>query len=236
MDFDNNRDTIFNTYGVVSKYEKTKVSYIDRLYNLNLEPIVTEWIIGIIQTNNRKLGKINDNHLYTYIILGYQEKGLSIDPLELAHKLNLKLKKSGINKMLSGTYSTESAVSDLTTSIPIMIIHPKIYIGEILDFVISKTQIGLDKNILTDRIQKFTDFLCDINKFILQETPKNMAAAIVYYYFSLMIQDGKLNKLLFYTPEINDRIFMKSYRIIKACFESSYSKNEELIKSFFIFN
>lgn len=213
----------YETTGIAGKHEKIKLTYLDKLYNLNIDIEVINWIRDKIElTNDIKISKINDEHLYTYIYSGYNSLKIPCDPIGLAKDMNINLSKSQCSKMLSGTYGNESCLSNLSTTTPIIVISPKNYIREIITFFLSH----FDKNENFQNIEKiiyeiecFVETLCNKNRFLKQENPKNMAAAVCFYYISLKNKE-KISKSLFIDKNTNERLFTKCLNQIKETYES----------------
>jgi len=215
----------YESSSLAGKHEKIKLTYFDRLNNFGIDPNVTEWIRNKIDSSNRKTSKINDEHLYTFIYSGYKSLGIPCDPIALAQLMNINLSKSEVSKMLSGTYGKESCVSELSTTIPIIVISPKQYVREIINFFVSHYSNSFDTEQLICSVEFFIESLCTENRFLVQENPKNMASAASFYYVTLINSKIKINKSHFIDRDINERLFTRCLTQLKETFERIYRED-----------
>ena len=224
-------EVYYESGGIARKNEKIKDTYFDRLINLNIHPDVIEWIHNKIESSGRKTTKINNEHLYTFIYSGYKCLKIECDPISLAELMNINLAKSEVSKMLSGTYGKESCISDLSITIPIIVISPKIYVREVLIFYLNHYSVAVNLETLIFSVEFFIDKMCQENRFLEQENPKNMAAAACFYFMSLKNKGYKINKSFFIDKTTNERLFNRCFLQLKETFEKI---DESKASSFFV--
>ena len=194
-----------------------KVTYIDRLLNLNINVDVINWIQNNLDTIGKISGKITNEHLFSLILLGHATLSIPFDPIELNKILKINLQK--VSGLLSGTNSTQSALSHLSVTIPIIIISPKNYISKIITSFCQKILFDGDLPKLIENVEIFTDELCKKYKIILQDNPNDMAMAISFYYLSLCIKGKKINKSDFIIEGFDKQKFSKSYKTLLKILE-----------------
>ena len=68
-----------------------KVTYIDRLLNLNIYVVVINWIQNNLDTIGKISGKITNEHLFSLILLGHATLSIPFDPIELNKILKMFL-------------------------------------------------------------------------------------------------------------------------------------------------
>jgi len=217
-----------------SKGSKLKISYSERLVSLNINNNVITWIDEKINSVNRKPGKITDEHLFTLIYLGHLVLGIDCDPLGLASLLSINIPKSKVSQMISGIYGIDSCISELSITVMIIVLLPKDYIREIVIFLYNNNRINCNMNDLIFSIEFFIERLCKENKYLVQENPKNMAAAACFYYISLRNSKVKIPKSSFIDHKTDERFFNKCYLELKKTFEKVAVQNPEKINNFFI--
>ena len=214
------------------KYDKNKATYLDRLYELNIADNVIEWINNIINSNDVKIGKINDEHLFVYIFEAHKELNIPLDPYLLASQLHVNLKKSDIDKMLSGTYCISSPLCHLSKTSPIAVIYMENYVSIIIEKLSSKIDIHQDIATLIDRIEIFARNIRKRDRFLTQENPKSMSSAIVFYYCGLIRLN--VNRIFFYDNDSEERDFIKCYNKIRNMMDSIIQEcNQEIYISLF---
>ena len=212
-------EVYFSISGATGRSDKIKLTYIDRLHQFQIQPDVIDWIVNYVTSLDRKIGKITDEHLYVFIYTANQALGITVDPYVLAKMLNINLKTSAVTKMISGTHGLISPVSDLTVTIPISVIHPKEFIPQIIMLASTRIQIPYNLEDLINSIVIFCEQICIRNKFLLQNSPKNMGAAVTYLYMSRLPSGDKLGKSVFFDNDVNDRLFTQCFNKLKKTIE-----------------
>jgi len=215
-------DTSFDTLQSSSIKYKPKMTYLDRLFELRNSKEIDEKIIEDVNKklhcSNKKSAKNNDEILYILIYVSHVEQQIECDPISLAEHMGINLKNSVISKMRSGTYATEQEILLVTSSIPILVLHPKKYINEIVYELYNQNQIDFNINECIEKIENFTDEICELNEDLIQENPKNMAAAICFYYLTFVL-GNKVNKKFFLNLKIKETDFSKCFKKIKNNFK-----------------
>jgi hypothetical protein len=208
-----------------------KLTISERLFQINIHIDAINWICNKITLSEKKSEKMTDDTLCAFIILAYQDLKIEIDPIALAAKMEVNLRKSGINKMISGTSVIKTALSQVENTISVMIISPINYIEEIVNYSSQFIELFDTRENVIEQCKDFTSKICNSNRFILQQNPKNMAAAIVYFYYSfvqykypetMFKENCKMNKNFFVSKKTELRLFDQCLILLKTSLEKTW--------------
>lgn len=182
MDYSDN-DFISNTEGIICDTEYiapySQMGYLDKMEALKIHQEIKDYVTNFLVMNTNK-SKISDEELYSLIYLTYVEKMIEFDPYELAAKMKVKM-GGRITQMISGTSGDDNVLSNYRNRKDIMLVSARFFIPNIIIKI--SEEIDTDVKILSQACMNLCMRLEQYDIF-KENNPKNMAAAVVYFFIS----------------------------------------------------
>lgn len=186
-----------------------KISYEERLRHLKIDQRVIDYINKQVSSIGKTISMTNEE-LLTHIYIACNVLNIICDIYRLAEMLNVDLQHSSVFRMISNTHSFGKTIDNMSVSIPIIVSHPKNYIDNVLKTLCSNTQLIIQVyDLMLKRITFFCEKLCEYNKFLLQNKPKIMAAAISFLYITEMFPNSFIKKAMFHDNDVKAGVFDK---------------------------